>query len=279
MENTKSIELFMNFYLKFTLFIVISLSIFALIVSPFVNTKSTHTDSSQNAKLPALNEKDPAKNNEQDIVKNNEKVVDNPDKSNVSNNPPAIELSPRQVVINRAKTMADVKWVPEYDIPDRKASFVFKKGKTYYGIPYSMDSYQASSADDFLAKIKGSKSLYGNDCSGFVSAAWGISRQTTLSLYNAAKRGTKVDGKSVCQIAWKDLKEGDALLLDNGNGKGHIMLFISYDPKNSDKINVYEQNIKTDIPYEPIPVAREDARSVKALKSDGYFPIRLMGFE
>jgi hypothetical protein len=32
------------------------------------------------------------------------------------------------------------------------------------------------------------------------------------------------------------------LLLDDGKGKGHIMLYIDIDSKDSDRINVYEQN-------------------------------------
>lgn len=46
----------------------------------------------------------------------------------------------------------------------------------------------------FLPKINTSKKIYGNDCSGFVSIAWGISRQATLILFNAVKYGTGIDG-------------------------------------------------------------------------------------
>lgn len=193
-----------------------------------------------------------------------------------SNNENTNTITPaREEVIKRAQDMVDVKWIPKYNLVDKNSLYVFKKGQTYKGIPYSMGSYQAMSANDFLLKINKSKTLYGNDCSGFVSAAWGISRQTTLSLYNAVKENNKVDGIRVEQISWEELKPGDALLLDNGKGKGHIMLFSNFDAANKDKIYVYEQNIATIVPFEPIPVARKDARSKEKLQKEGYMPIRL----
>lgn len=181
----------------------------------------------------------------------------------------------RMDILNRAKAMTEVEWTPSYNLTDKYCNYVFIKGKTYHGIPYSMDSFQATSKDSFLSKITGSKTLYGNDCSGFVSAAWGIKRQTTLSLYEAVKYGKKVDNRIVTSIAWEDLKPGDALLLDNGKGKGHIMLFIDIDDTNKDKINVYEQNIITTSPYGSMPVARKEIHSISSLKKEGYIPIRL----
>lgn len=182
----------------------------------------------------------------------------------------------REEILNRAKAMTEVKWTPMYNLIGKKCFYIFIKGKTYHGVPYSMDPYQVTSPNDFLSKINNSKILYGNDCSGFVSAAWGLSRQTTLSLYNAVKDGSKIDGKSVCQISWDDLKPADALLIDNGKGKGHVMLYIDSDKKNSDNLNLYEQDISTVIPFEPIPAARRDVRSKSKLMKNGYIPIRLM---
>lgn len=181
-----------------------------------------------------------------------------------------------QEILNRAKSMVEIKWSPKYNIIDRYGSYVFIKGKSYYGIPYSMNYYQVSSVNDFLSKINNSKKLYGNDCSGFVSAAWGISRQTTLTLFNAVKNGSKIDGKTVSEISWNDLTAGDALLIDNGKGEGHIMLYINADSKDGDKLNVYEQDVQTIIPFEPLPVARKDVRNKETLMKDGYIPIRLL---
>ncbi|MDV3427531.1 MAG: C40 family peptidase [Bacillota bacterium] len=179
-------------------------------------------------------------------------------------------------VIKRAEAMVNVKWTPSYNLICEKASYTFIKGRTFYGIPYSMDFYQVTSTEDFLSKINNSKVIYGNDCSGFVSAAWGISRQTTYTLYNAMINNIKIDGKAIQQISWNDLKTGDALLLNKGSGDGHIMLYISCDDKNSDTLTVYEQNIPTAIPYEPIPAARKDVRSKSKLIGQGYIPIRLV---
>lgn len=181
----------------------------------------------------------------------------------------------RKDIINRAKAMVEVSWIPNYNIVDSIGHYIFLKGKTYKGIPYSMGSNQASTASEFLTHIKTSSKLYGNDCSGFVSTAWGVGRQTTLSLYKAVKNGNKIDGKSVTLISWEELKPGDALLRESGNGKGHIVLFINYDEKNNDSIHVYEQNIGTLVPFQPIPTAREDIRSKKTLEKTGYVPIRL----
>lgn len=182
----------------------------------------------------------------------------------------------RSEILSRAKAMTEVKWTPKYNLLDKKSSYTFVKGKVYVGVPYSMDLCQVKSPTDFLGKISNSKILYGNDCSGFVSAAWGVDRQTTLSFYNAMKNSTKISGQNLCEISWNDLKPGDALLLENGTGKGHIMLYVGTDKKNTDNINVYEQNIATKVPYQPIPVARSDVRSKSNLLKNGYTPIRLM---
>jgi len=182
----------------------------------------------------------------------------------------------KEEILNRAKAMTEVKWSPKYNLIEKKCSYIFIKGKTYHGVPYSMDSYQVSSPKDFLSKINMSKILYGNDCSDLVSVAWGISRQTTLSFYNDIKNGSKIGNKHVCQISWDDLSPADALLIDNGKGKGHIMLYINSDKKNSDNLSVYEQDISTIIPFEPIPVARKDIRSKRKLMKEGYIPIRLI---
>jgi len=182
----------------------------------------------------------------------------------------------RKAVLDRAQAMVEVKWTPKYNMRNKDGAYTFVKGKTYNGIPYSMDSYQVRAASEFLFKISNSQTLYGNDCSGFVSAAWGISRQTTFSFYEAVNHGKKIDGKSVGEISWNDLKPGDAILHDDGKGKGHIVLYIGTDSKDSDKMYVYEQNVSTIVPFQPLPVARKDIRSKAAMKKEGYFPIRLM---
>ena len=220
----------------------------------------------ENSKVPIINDLTPFKLKDTDIT--NKEIPNNEGLNNI--------VKPEKSdILSIAKAMTEVKWVPKYTMIDKDGRYTFVKGKTYTGIPYSMGPYQASSSDDFLSKINSSNKILGNDCSGFVSAAWGISRQTTLSLFDLVKSGNKIDGKSVSRISWEDLKPGDALLLEKGNGKGHVILYINIDAKNTDSIHVYEQNVGTFIPFKPIPVAREDIRSKKALQSKGYFPIRL----
>jgi len=204
-----------------------------------------------------------------------EKTVDEKASSNVIVD--NVLSAKRTDVISRAKAMADVKWIPKYDIKSTDSNYTFTRGKTYTGIPYTMGIYQVSSVGDFSNKIKNSKVLYGNDCSGFVSTAWGISRQTTLTIFNSVKYGTKLDGHLITQISWEELKAGDALLKDNGKGDGHIMLYSSADSKNLDNIYVYEQNVSTVVPFAPLPAARKDIRSKAKLKEYGYIPIRLEG--
>ena len=269
--------------IKIIIYIFIALVFFMLaaifiILNPMQNVNNNATDNNENVPRFQLSSNDITydKSNNTSNSSTNTSISNNISSLNTNTATANISNAAREEVINRAKTMAEVKWTPKENIIDKYAIYAFIKGKTYYGIPYSMDSYQVSSVNDFLSKISNSKILYGNDCSGFVSAAWGIRRQTTLTLFNAVKNGSKIEGKTVSEISWNDLKAGDALLLDNGKGKGHIMLYINTDSTNSDKLNVYEQNVQTIIPFQPIPVARKDVRSKSTLIKERYIPIRLM---
>ncbi len=254
-------------HITFMLFIFLLLVFFSL----FVNIK-TPVNFPDNVKSKAEN----IKISESFILKDNQVTFEN----NVEKSTSALQentvTSMGKETISRAKTMAEVKWMPQNNMNSVEGNYTFIKGETYKGIPYSMGAYQASSAADFLSQIKNSKVILGNDCSGFVSAAWGVSRQTTLTLYEAVRSGSKVDGRSVIKISWEDLKAGDALLKENGTGKGHAMLYKEADAQNNDTLYVYEQNIGTVMPYEPIPTAREDIRSKNTLMKDGYFPVRLV---
>ena len=239
-----------------------------LILFLFATTIFAHTTSAQNS--------DNKGTNQNNIVKLSSFSLSNNDVIYNTNANVSMSNVLKEEILNRAKAMTEVKWSPKYNLIEKKCSYIFIKGKTYQGVPYSEDLYQVSSPNGFLSKINNSKILYGNDCSDLVSVAWGIRRQTTLSLYNDIKNGNKIGNKHVCQISWGNLMPTDALLIDNGKGKGHIMLYINSDKKNSDNLNVYEQDISTIIPFEPIPVARKDIRSKSKLMKEGYIPIRLM---
>jgi len=245
-----------NMVITLILFVVI----FTLVINPKINIEK------EKSIIPfSFNDKDITYDNE-----NSEKLIPDTQIDEVPN-------VNRTDVIERAKAMAEVKWVPNFDIKNKYGNYTFKKGKTYTGIPYTMDIYQVSSVSDFLSKIKTSKEVYGNDCSGFVSTAWGLSRQTTLTIFNSVKHGSLINGRLISEIPWEDLKPGDALLKDNGKGDGHIMLYNNTDSNNPDHLYVYEQNISTITPNGDLPVARKDMRSKENLKNNGYFPIRLQG--
>ena len=269
-----------RFYMEFiiksikvilTIILALILIFIALLkLNPRKNINNHNLDIGEMARITPfnLNEKEITYNSNE---YNNESQSPSPNTN--TNNTVSTE---RKAILDRAQAMVEVKWTPKYNMTDKHGAYTFVKGKTYNGIPYSMDSYQVRAASEFLSKINGSQRIYGNDCSGFVSAAWGISRQTTLTFYEAVKRGKKIDGKSVGEISWDALKPGDAILHDDGKGEGHIVLFIAIDSKDNDKIYVYEQNVSTMVPFQPLPVARKDIRSKATLKKEGYFPIRLM---
>ena len=251
----------------FNIFItlILIIIIFIMLINPKINSiEKINIDKNESVTPFSFNDKDITYDIENNVIIPDTNIEKVPEVNRVD-------------VINRAKAMAEVKWTPKYNIKNSYGKYTFKKGKTYTGIPYTMDVYQVSSVSDFLSKIKTSKVIYGNDCSGFVSTAWGLSRQTTLTIFNSIKYESKIDGRLISQISWDDLKTGDALLKDNGKGEGHIMLYDSTDSKNPDSLYVYEQNIATKVPLEVIPVARKDIRSKKSLQDYGYVPIRLQG--
>ena len=111
--------------------------------------------------------------------------------------PPVNTISAaRKKVLERAKEMVEVKWTSPITFLGwrAKASYTIKKGSTNTGIPYSQTVNQVRSGKEFkksLSKMTYSYQRfgitmprYGNDCSGFVSAALGISRKTTSTLPN-----------------------------------------------------------------------------------------------
>jgi len=164
-------------------------------------------------------------------------------------------------IIKRARDMVCVKWTSPQDMSMWNSNEKFQKGKIYEGIPYTMSTNQVRNPKEFLKEISGKNSLefignncegpnYGNDCSGFVSAAWNIPRCTTRDI----ERYTK-------HISFEQLKPGDALLTDD-----HIILFLNWNEVNHSSLTVFEQTP---------PKARMKTYSVTYLKSKNYQPIRL----
>ena len=166
----------------------------------------------------------------------------------------------RQKILDNAKNMVYFEWTHKYGFSGWRAKNTFKAGVKYRGIPYSQN-VQVRNSSDFLNKIKSRKDLttkidnvvmprYGNDCSGFVSAAW----QTTSSVHS--------NGYVSQLSSFSNLQPGDAI----NNSKKHIMLFVRWADSSKTKAVVYEQTP---------PQAKESIRSVSDLKAQGYKPVRL----
>jgi len=163
----------------------------------------------------------------------------------------------RDAIINRARNMVNVKWTAKRNLVGWRGRYTFKSGKTYKGIPYSQTAYQSSYSN--FKKYLGYSSFYysysrfgktmpkyGSDCSGFVSMAWNISRQTTATLASGISNGTykKVGSynntspsKSSLKSSYKKLLPGDAVVSKENT---HTFIIASNSPSTK-KVVAYEQ--------------------------------------
>ncbi len=160
----------------------------------------------------------------------------------------------------RARQMAEIKWTALGDIPMYQQSSVadktyFRKGVTYYGIPYGQpvknkssqtfigpfsDNGENYTVDDFAREAADPDSdlytktgtynnrvmpMYSNDCSSFVSYAWGSTRRFTTSDFRTVADA----GKKYANVGTKvsQLQTGFAL----NKGGSHIILVydVAYD--------------------------------------------------
>lgn len=192
--------------------------------------------------------------------------LDYEDKEAIEDGPELfLSASDRNEIIDRAKAMTDVTWVPNKDLNGWTRKGHFKAGKKYKGIPYSQTYYQKDDKEfitamqnkDFYDEFKIGKILmpkYGSDCSGFVSFAWGLKRNTTYDFVTGINNGTysKVGSydptnlsKKELEKAYKKLKKGDAVVFRRMNKQtnqveGHTFIIAKNDIKNS-KVYAYEQ--------------------------------------
>lgn len=107
----------------------------------------------------------------------------------------------RNTIISTAKSMVEMTWTPTQNLTGWKGS-IFSQGKTVTGMPYSQTPYQkdkngflsSMSNGDFYSVYIDAKQRsmprYGNDCSGFLSFSWGISRTTTQGFLKGISDGT-----------------------------------------------------------------------------------------
>ncbi len=177
------------------------------------------------------------------------------------------EEKARAKVVDYMRAATSIKWTPSEDIPywNKSQGFSFKKGVTYYGIPYTQANrdYDLEKFKTLLKDVNGqatyvgpngSQSYAGNDCSSCVSHAWRTidasfptlstdgmfpkrqKRIVAVGAYEFNDEKTTIDivknnGKAVIKEAYKALKPGDAVLY---RGKaGHVMMVTRNDPEHN----------------------------------------------
>lgn len=171
--------------------------------------------------------------------------------------------SERQEIRDKAMAMIAYIWRPAKDLTGWKDLYTFEKDTTCIGIPYSQTPNQvdeagfksAQSKSDFYTSITSPNIMprYGNDCSGFTSFSWGISRQTTLSFYNGIKKGTypKVGSynadtptspsASELKNSYKLLQTGDAVVYRTSDNTGGHVFVIAVNFTTDSKVQCFEQ--------------------------------------
>ena len=121
--------------------------------------------------------------------------------------------------VQNANSMVNYKWTPTQNLTGWKGNYVFKAGTTYSGIPYTQSPNQTNLADfqealtksDFYSTYtnsSGKMPRYGNDCSGFLSFAYEIPRQTTAQFDYGLKSGTYIQ---IGSYDPNNLKQNDLL--------------------------------------------------------------------
>lgn len=170
--------------------------------------------------------------------------------------------SERDAIINKASAMYNTTWVPTQNLTGWRGNYTYYAGNTYR-IPYSQTAYQkddigfnqALGYGDFYSyyvryymqdgtgRVFDNQSdadatgkpyetirmpKYGNDCSAFVSFAFGVSRNTTWSFLSGIKNGTfamvgsyNVDNPTYDNLisSYQQMQRGDAI-----TNTGHAIL-------------------------------------------------------
>ena len=183
--------------------------------------------------------------------------------------------SAQKPIMDKAKAMVNLTWRPTKNLMGWRGTKVFQAGVTYRGIPYSQTPHQEdnlsfpgtlSKAGFYTTFSNGGKTMpmYGNDCSGFVSYAWGIPRNNTSGFVAGIRSGryAKVGSYNANAPSAADLKasyrrmhSGDAMVK-----VGHVILVESVQGTN---VVCYEQT-----PAQAIV----STHSFDELASHGYMP-------
>lgn len=180
--------------------------------------------------------------------------------------------------VGNADRMANCSWTPSANLTGWRSGCVFYAGQSYRGIPYSQTVNQVNkegflnsmSNSDFYSTYYNSDNVamprYGNDCSGFVSMAYEIPRQTTTKFINGVKNGSykrigSYDPNNLSRDAlissYASMTAGDALVKE-----GHA-LFVASNMSGESYCIIYEQT-----PY----YAQTTRWTYTDLANGGYMP-------
>jgi len=167
----------------------------------------------------------------------------------------------RETMLRRASEMTNFSWTPYKQIKNQTSPnypyLTYSPGTVYDGEPYCFYSIPAQNWSDFYSAVNnttGGNTVYGNECSSFVSIAWGLPKRynttafdcdadnktTICGNYNPATDDFVTSLGAAGSGANVDLRPGDAFVLSGS----HIILFESYwyDVRGTKiGINAYEQ--------------------------------------
>lgn len=159
--------------------------------------------------------------------------------------------SARNTIVSRGNSMNSYTWTPTKPVRGWRNQKTYNAGTTYTGIPYSQTAYQSSITsvnwvdgryfdtaltsstsgfyDNYTRDINGETIIimpkYGNDCSGYVSISWNLSRMTTSGIALKPKVGKSID---TALQKYARLSPGDALVISNN----HTFIIKSIEPIN-----------------------------------------------
>jgi len=139
----------------------------------------------------------------------------------------------RATIKSNADLMIDSTWVPKNTFTNWQygsSYYVYTKGVTYTGVPYSQNNPQENWSELYnsVTNTTGGSVGYGNDCSGFTSICWKLTTREVTSTFES-KLGGSAKWLSLGDIgsaATAPLVMGDAL---NSASVGHVVLFLNYD--------------------------------------------------
>ena len=174
----------------------------------------------------------------------------------------------RTKVVDYMRAAAGVQWTPIEDIPyyNPEHNFSFKKGETYFGIPYTQFS-RNNNLDSFSSQLKTIDGVqvyagpceyntyWGSDCSASLSNAWKqvdpnfpslLTRRMipdrykeivpvgkyVLNYYDSTPNIVEENGFEVMKKAYALLKPADAVIM-HVDYDGHAMLVLKNEPENN----------------------------------------------